>query len=181
MNRTHAFLFATVLLLGGLALVAGDALSQEGYRIIPSKTEKMIQKLRYTLVRGGQPLSTRQWSEVTYNLRPKLEEAEDDLHKRYRKVTTWLVRKRSDINRYAENGQYRKQQRAQEDFNREYKKLDAIFEKKLGEVQNDFLKGVLTAKQRALLGIEDGAGDDKPEKEPEPSDTGRRLRESDFY
>lgn len=181
MKRKQVIFSAGLLLLCGLALVAGDALSQEGYRVIPSKTEKMIQKLRYTLVRGGQPLSTRQWSEVTFNLQPKLEEAEDDLHKRYRKVTTWLVRKRSDINRYAENGQYRKQQRAQEEFNREFKKLDEIFEKKLAEVQKDFLAGLLTAKQKALLGIEDGAGKDEPEPETQPESTGRRLRESDFY
>jgi hypothetical protein len=168
--------------LGALLLTGAGVLSQEGGEVIGPMTEKMLLKVDFELVRRGQGLSSYQEMEVNDKLRPKMEAAERKLRTHYRSRITKLLKIRSDIKRYEDNGQFDKANRFKKYYNQQKSKLEEVFEQNLAEIRDEFLRELLNPKQLKVLGLEPAEEDEEtPEENVSPRTRGKRLRESDFY
>ncbi len=157
---------------------------QEETDIIPYMTAGIIMKTNSALVLAGKPLSGNQATEVQYKLRALLESAEAEQHELFKQHIDSLRNRKADMKRLESNGQMRKLAKVKEEYEAEKRKIEAIIEKELLRVRDEFLPTVLKADQLAVLGLS------KPEEKPDEGGSGRkpardtadrRLRESDFH
>lgn len=172
------------VLTAAIIVLSTAGSGQEGADVLDPLTGVMLAKIQHNLVLAGKALSTKQYGELLNVLKPELEKTEAEQREKYRDNIIWLMRKKTDVDRYEANGQTKKHAQALQEFEGEKRRIEAAIEKELLKVRDGILAGMLTEEQKAVLKV---AKPDEQPKEPGPRRTPardgneRRLRESDFH